>query len=85
MPIATNLYSCRIRVGGAGVGVGGGVGEAGQQLHVIPFLPLGENRFYRHFVFFTSTDPSPKMQVKMGVEKKVRMVKTSTKQAAIEI
>ena len=61
------------------IGVGVVVGVAGQELHVIPFLPLGK------FVFFTSTDPSPNMHVKMGVEKKVRMVKTNTKQAAIEI
>ena len=85
MPIATNLYFCRIRVGGAGVGVGAGVGGAGQHLHVIPFLPLGENRFYRHFVFFTSTDPSPKMQVKMGVEKKVMMVNSSATQSAMRL
>ena len=37
------------------------------------------------FCFFTSTDPSPKMQVKMGVEKKVMIVNTSTRQAEIEI
>ena len=37
------------------------------------------------FGFFTSTDPSPKMQVKMGVEKKVMIVNTSTRQAEIEI
>ena len=79
MPIATYLRFCW-------VGVGGIVGEAGQELHVIPLLPLGRTKkICLQIVFFTSTDPSPKMHVKMGVEKKVRMVKTSAKQAAIEI
>ena len=75
MPIVT--YFRRTRVGVA-------VGEAGQELHVIQFLPLGRKKCLQ-LVFFTSTDPSPKMQVKMGVEKKVRMVNTSATQAAIEI
>ena len=78
MPIATYLRFCW-------VGVGGIVGEAGQELHVIPLLPLGRKKRCLQIVFFTSTDPSPKMHVKMGVEKKVRMLNSSTKQAAIEI
>ena len=78
MPIATCLHF-------RWTGVGVVVGEAGQELTVIPFHPLGRKRDLYNLCFFTSTDPSPKMQVKMGVEKKVRMLNTSTKQAAIEI
>ena len=78
MPIATYLHF-------RWIGVCVVFGEAGQKLTVIPFLPLGRKRDLLQFVFFTSTDPSPKMQVKMGVEKKVRMLNNSTKQAAIEI